>query len=100
MAMKTGYQRLKPPARARPRGDRQLQVPHGPAETEHGEALVVDRVVEIALRLDPSGHGVEDLGIRAELLAVAVGDDIDVLLGLDDRQLGHGDALAGLLEVE
>ena len=76
------------------------EVSDGAAEAEDGEALVVDGVVEVAQRLDAAGLGVEDLGVGAELLAVSVGDDVDVLLGLDDRQLGDRDAAAGLLEVE
>ena len=76
------------------------QVPHRAAEAEDGEVLVVDGVVEVIQRLDAPILGVEDLGVRAELLAVAVGDDVDVLLGLDDRQLGDRDAPPGLQQVE
>ena len=65
-------------------------------ETEQREVLVVDGVVEVVQRLDAAGLGVEDLGICAELLAVPVGDDVDVLLGLDDRQSAE---LARILDV-
>ena len=76
------------------------QIADGAVEAEQGEVLVVDGVVEVVQRLDAAGLGVEDFGVGAQLLSVSVGDDVDVLLGLDDGQLGDRDAASGLEEVE
>ncbi len=91
--------RLPPSVAARLPAQRS-DVPHGTPEPEEGQVLVVHRVVETVERLDPAVLGVEDLGVRGKLLAVAVGDDLDVLLRLADGEPGDRHPLPGGLEVE
>ena len=68
-----------------------------PQADQHG---LVNAVVPVHVGLGAHRLGVEDLGVVAQLLDVAVADDAEVFVGLRDGDAGEGDLLLGRLEFQ